>query len=105
MIWTSESKARYYAKLFYNYEIIEKNRKLLPRMKTRTTSIPFTPAKDATTEYHIMIRVTDPSLDYISQLASVLQAGEEAAEGKVVRFRRFFRFRFFRFRFFRFFVC
>ena len=59
-------------------------------MKTRTTSIPFTPGKGATSEYHIIIRVTDPSLDYPSQLASVLQAGAEAAEGKVVRFRRFF---------------
>ena len=59
-------------------------------MKTRTTIIPFAPEKGATTEYHIMIRVTDPSLDYPSQLASVLQAGAEASEGKVVRFRRFF---------------
>ena len=59
-------------------------------MKTRTTIIPFAPEKGATTEYHIMIRVTDPSLDYISQLQSVLQAAAEVSEGRFVRFRRFF---------------
>ena len=59
-------------------------------MKTRTTIRPFAPEKGATTEYHIMIRVTDPSLDYISQLQSVLQAAAEISEGKFVRFRRFF---------------
>lgn len=59
-------------------------------MKTRTTIIPFAPEKGATTEYHIMIRVTDTSLEYPSQLTSVLQAAAEVSEGRFVRFRRFF---------------
>ena len=59
-------------------------------MKTRTSIFPFTPGKGAVTEYHVMIRVTDPSLDYISQLEAVLQAAAEASKGFVVRFRRFF---------------
>ena len=59
-------------------------------MKTRTTTCSYTPNKDAASEHHVIICVTDPELSYPHQLEAVLEAAAEASEGRCVRFRRFF---------------
>ena len=59
-------------------------------MKTRTSTYSFIPEKETTAEYHVLICVTDPSLDYPSQLNAVLQACAAASQGRTVHFRRFF---------------
>jgi len=58
-------------------------------MKTRTTTSVFNPGKGVA-EYHALISVTDPSLGFDNQLSSVLEACEEASQGRTVHFRRFF---------------
>lgn len=64
--------------------------KLVPRMKTRTETFVFTPHKGATSEYHVLISVTDPSLPFQQQLETVLQASADASQGRTIHFRRFF---------------
>ena len=59
-------------------------------MNTQTGSFVFSPGRDAVSEYHLMITVTDPSLSYSRQLEEVLDAYILATEGLTVHFRRFF---------------
>jgi len=59
-------------------------------MNTHTHTYAFAPEAGAVTEYHALITVTDPSLGFERQLRDILQAGQEAAAGKALHFRRFF---------------
>ena len=59
-------------------------------MNTQTGYFVFSPGRDAVSEYHLMITVTDPSLSYPRQLEEVLDAYILATEGLTVHFRRFF---------------
>ena len=59
-------------------------------MNTFTKTTAFLPKDGASTEYHSIIRVTDPSLAFEAQLSAVLDACDEASAGRTVHFRRFF---------------
>ena len=59
-------------------------------MNTQTGNFVFSPGRDAVSEYHLMITVTDPSLPYACQLKEVLDVYTRVTEGRTVHFRRFF---------------
>ena len=57
---------------------------------TQTSTFRFLPTRGGISEYHSMIRVTDPDLSFEDQLAAVLAALAEITAGLSVVFRRFF---------------
>jgi enamine deaminase RidA (YjgF/YER057c/UK114 family) len=59
-------------------------------MKCLITTTGFTPATGSVSEFHILIRVADPTLSFPRQLEEIFLAYREASEGKTVHFRRFF---------------
>lgn len=61
-----------------------------PLKLTNTSVHGFSPAGGGISEYHCMIRVSDPLLFFGAQLAAVLEAFHAFAAGRNVLFRRFF---------------
>lgn len=59
-------------------------------MNTRVSTFTFAPKDGGVREYHFLVSVTDPALDYEKQLDAVLEACKEASRGRTVHFRRFF---------------
>lgn len=59
-------------------------------MDRQTFTHRFSPGIHALAEYHSLIFPSDPALDFTGQMASVLEAAEEASAGLTVHFRRFF---------------
>ncbi len=60
------------------------------KTSTHTSTFRFLPSRGGISEYHSMIRVTDPDLSFEDQLAAVLAALTEITAGLSVVFRRFF---------------